>query len=309
MNKIYPQWLNSDKLTKSEKEELTKLTPQEIDAYFSEQPLVFGTAGVRGKMGMGTQRMNRFTYGQLASAYALYIQAKFPDPRVVIGHDNRHNSDKFAELCADILSSYGIKVLLFKHNHLMPTPIISYAIRQTKSSGGIIITASHNPKEYNGFKIYNPDGGQVLPKVVDEITINFEKQDNIINYKFHPNRHLISQMDNKLIKRYFTDALSALVNTGFINVQKDYPIVFTGHHGTSSKLLPKFLKSLKFNIKPVRSQCFYDAEFTNSPISNPETIDSFAASFAYANSLNAKICIGVDPDADRMAIAIKKDGQ
>jgi phosphomannomutase len=260
-------------------------------------------------MGLGTQRMNRFTYGQLASAYALYIQAKFPEPQVVIGHDNRHNSDKFAELCADILSSYGIKVLLFKHNHLMPTPIISYAIRQTKSSGGIIITASHNPKEYNGFKIYNPDGGQVLPKTVDEITVHFEQQDNIINYKFHANRHLISQIDNKIITRYFADAHSALVNTGFIEVPKDYPIVFTGHHGTSSKLLPKFLKSLKFNIKPVRSQCFYDPDFKNSPISNPETIDSFAASFAYADSINSRICIGVDPDADRMAIAIKKHGQ
>jgi phosphomannomutase len=260
-------------------------------------------------MGLGTQRMNRFTYAQLASAYALYIQSKFTNPQVVIGHDNRMCSDKFSELCADILSSYGIRVLLFKHNHLMPTPIISYAIRQTQSSGGIIITASHNPKEYNGFKIYNPDGGQVLPKTVDEIAINFESAENIINYKYHTNKHLIGHVDNKIIKRYFTDALSTLVNPNFISTPKHYPIVFTGHHGTSSKLLPKFLKQLKFNIKPVRSQCFYDATFKNSPISNPETIDSFTASFQYADKIGSKICIGVDPDADRMAIAIKHHNQ
>jgi phosphomannomutase len=270
----------------------------------------FGTAGVRGKMGMGTIRMNRFTYANLAQAYAKYIVTQYgKNKSIVIGHDNRLNSDKFALLVADVISSFGVKVLLFAKNQLMPTPIVSYAIRQTKSVGGLIITASHNPKEYNGFKAYHDDGGQVLPGVANAIVKNFLKPLDVINYTCTPKRSLITYLSNDIVDKYLKDARVVLLNKNIISKNKSYPIVFTSHHGTASKLLPKFLKQLKFNVKPVPQQTFFSASFVNSPISNPEVMESFDLSLKLANKVKSDIAIGVDPDADRMAICIKHNDE
>jgi phosphomannomutase len=298
--------MNSKNVSFKEKEEMKLLTPEEINTYFSSTQFKFGTAGIRGKMGTGTQRLNRFTYTQLADAYGEYVLKIFKkNKKIVIGHDNRKDSNTFAQICANVLSSKGIEVYLFHRNELMPTPIISYAIRSLNASGGIIVTASHNPKEYNGFKVYNPDGGQILPPVAEEITNFFVSNEEILNLQFKPKKSNISYIENSLIQEYFKDASQAIVSDFFDNEKKKYPIVFTGHHGTSCKLLPKFLKKFGFNIKPLASQCFYDSNFVNSPNSNPETIDSFEASIKYANEIDSKIIIGIDPDADRMAICIK----
>jgi phosphomannomutase len=295
-------------LSKKEKQEILALSEKEIDVFFSDAHQVFGTAGVRGFMGMGTQKMNRFTYTNLAQAYGKYLfQTYGENASVVIGYDNRINSKYFAKLCALVISSFKIRVLLFKH--LSPTPIVSYAIRQTASVGGVIITASHNPKEYNGFKAYHNDGGQILPDVVKKI-IGFVKPANdILNIKYEPIKDYVSFIDKKIVTKYLQDIESVLVNKNVINTQKPFPIIFTGHHGTASKLLPKFLRKLNFQVYPVRKQCFYNAYFKNSPAPNPENEKSFELAIIQAEKNNSKIIIGVDPDADRMAVMIKHNGQ
>ena len=155
-NKIYTDWKNLKNISKELKNDLDKISLEEIKAFFKDEKMHFGTAGIRGVMGAGTHKMNIYTYQQMAEGYARYINKHFPkNPSVVIGHDNRINSDLFSLVCANVLTTFGIKVYLFKNNHLTPTPIISFAIRFLNASGGIIVTASHNPKEYNGFKAYN----------------------------------------------------------------------------------------------------------------------------------------------------------
>jgi phosphomannomutase len=259
-------------------------------------------------MGMGSQKMNRFTYTNLAQAYGKYLLETYGDnASIVIGYDNRINSKKFAKLCALVIGSFKIRVLLFKH--LMPTPIISYAIRQTASVGGVIITASHNPKQYNGFKAYHNDGGQILPDVVSKISVHLKSAQDLLNIQYQPIKDYITYVDKHIIKKYMDDVQQALVNKNIINNAKTFPIVFTGHHGTAVKLLPKFLRSLNFEIYPVKKQCCYNAFFKNSPAPNPENEKSFDLAIIQAQKVNSKIIIGVDPDADRMAIMIKHNEQ
>ena len=307
MNKIYQDWLKSSKVSIQNKNIMKKMSPEMIDNYFSDQPLSFGTAGIRSTMGPGTRQLNEFVYTQLVFGYAKYLLSINKKNLVIVGHDNRKNSDKYCLLVAKILSSFGIKVLLFNKNNLMPTPIISYAIRKLKCSGGIIITASHNPKNYNGFKVYNPDGGQILPDVANKIQKLMPKNKDLLNLEWKEKKNLISYLNDDVINSYFIEAKQAIVNKKILSINKKYPIVFTGHHGTSCKLLPKFMKLLKFNIKPYQKQCFYNSDFVNSKISNPEDIKSFDDSIKYANSIKSDFIIGIDPDADRMAALIKKN--
>ena len=309
-NKIYLEWLHSKNVPDKAKKVISKNTQEEIDLYFSKDHMHFGTAGIRGLIGPGTMRVNRFTYAQFCFGYAKYLLKRFgKKSSVVIGHDNRYMSDEFSKICANVMTSFGIKVYLFKNNHLTPTPIISYCIRQLKATGGIIVTASHNPKNYNGFKVYNPDGGQILPDVADQIEKNMPSSIGLTNIKYKPNNKLISYISEDLIKKYFKDVQKVLINKSFAKKVKKWPVIVTCHHGTASKYLPEFLKSLHFNVIPVKEQCYPDPKFTNSPSSNPEDIKSFDLSIKYANKYHANICIGVDPDADRMAVLLKHKGK
>lgn len=310
INKIYELWRNNKFLPKDLKADLKKLSQEEINAYFKAEKMHFGTAGIRGIMGAGTHKMNIFTYQQMAHGYAKYIIKHFPkNPSVVIGHDNRINSDLFCITCANVLTSFGIKVYLFENNHLTPTPIISFAIRFLNANGGIIVTASHNPKEYNGFKAYNPDGGQILPDAANEIEKIMPQPESILNNVYIGDKNLLAEIDDKVIDVYFQEAKKALVKRGIINIKKSEPIILTTHHGTASNYLPKFLKELNFNIIPVKEQCFVNSGFINSPSSNPEYFDSFDLSIKLAQKQKAKLLIGVDPDADRMAIMVKHNNQ
>ncbi len=305
-NKIYESWKKNKFLPKDLKADLSRINKKEINVFFKAEKMHFGTAGIRGIMGAGTHKMNIFTYQQMAEGYAKYIVKHFPKQQsVVIGHDNRMNSDLFSITCANVLTSFGIKVYLFKENHLTPTPIISFAIRHLKTSGGIIVTASHNPKEYNGFKAYNPDGGQILPDVANEIEKLMPQSTSILNNMYIGNDKLLVEIDDKIIDIYFKEAKKALVKEKIIGFKKPEPIILTTHHGTASNYLPKFLKQLNFNVYPVKKQCFVNDKFINSPSSNPEYFNSFDLSIKLAKKLKSKLLIGVDPDADRMAVMIK----
>ncbi|MCF0227695.1 MAG: phospho-sugar mutase [Malacoplasma sp.] len=309
-NKVYLEWLHSKNIDDKTKNEIKKYTQEEVDLFFTKEHMHFGTAGIRGLIGPGTTKMNKFTYAQFCIGYAKYLKKHFPrNTSVVIGHDNRMFSDIYSMVCADVMTSFGIKVYLFEKNHLTPTPIISYCIRQLKTSGGIIVTASHNPKNYNGYKIYNPDGGQILPDVAAEVESYLPSCVGLTKIKYKPNKKLIKYIPEKLVDKYFKDVQKALVHKSFVNKTKKWPVIVTCHHGTASKYLPKFLKSLHFNVIPVKEQCFFDPKFSNSPSSNPEAFNSFELSIKYANKYKANICIGVDPDADRMAVLLKHNGK
>ncbi len=311
MNNIYLQWLNSFLTTNEEKEEMRNFSQKEIELYFNEKPLKFGTAGIRATMGPGTNQMNKYVYRQLAEGYAKFIRKNSTSkvPTILVAHDNRKNSDKFAFECAKVLSSFKIKAILFDKNKLLATPIVSYFIRKYEMDGAIIITASHNPKNYNGFKVYNSTGGQVCEEEANEIESYFPKNESILENIYVLNEEYIGYLNEDSILEYFKDARSCLVKTD-VNEDKDFPIIFTAHHGTASYELPNFLNSLGYsNIIPVSEQCFPNSDFVNSPSSNPEEKESFDLSKQYADRTNAKIILGVDPDADRLAVVIKDNNE
>lgn len=309
-NKIYGDWLRSNRFTESAKNQLKDLSNSYIEQNFKDEKMKFGTAGIRAKMGPGTLRINSITYQQMAHGFAEHIISRWGNnASVVIGHDNRMNANIYSMVCAKVLTSYGIKVFLFKNNELKATPIVSYMITKLQLQGGIIITASHNPKDYLGFKVYNETGGQILPHEETSITNFMPNSEKIIFQQYIANDELISYIDDQYVEDYFNDATSCLIKTD-VDSPKMFPVIFSAHHGTASYDMPDFLKSLNYlNIIPVVEQCFPDPNFTNSPCSNPEDPISFELSLKYAKKFSAKTMLAVDPDADRLAVAILHEGE
>jgi phosphomannomutase len=274
--------------------------------------LQFGTAGIRALMGMGTTRLNNYTCAQIFHAYAKYLKKYYTvgDIKILIGHDNRNNSFGFSMLAARVFNSYGIKVVLFKKNILIPTPIVSYTIRSIGAAGGINITASHNPKEYNGIKFYLSDGTQITTEDV-EISQLMCNPNEIINTNFNFELTNVEYLSNNIISQYFYDAKNAQIDHISVhNDQKKYPIIVATNQGTMSKLFPKYIKKiLGFKkVHPVKNQAKIDPNFTFTPYPNPEDPRSFEQAKILADRKNSDICIGVDPDGDRMAVCIKKNG-
>lgn len=311
----YENWLKAKQVDQDLKKQIKEMSASERKKAFSQKQLQFGTAGIRAKIGPGTQYLNVFVYQQMAVGYAKYIlQKKFKKPTVVIGHDNRLYSDKFAKVCAKVLTAYGIDVLMFENNKLMPTPIISYAITRFKAAGGINITASHNPKTDNGFKAYNHLGAQILPPDAQIIVRNMPPSESILFFSIPQNKGAITYINYDKITREYFDVVAkkAIINQEWFFSRKNaafkrLPIVFTGHHGTTSELMPQFLKFLGFKkVYVVPSQKKIDPDFPGSPISNPEDERSFDAAIRLAEKKGATIIIGCDPDGDRMAIGFRK---
>lgn len=304
MNNIYKTWLNHINVSDDLKKQMKKMDAKTVDAAFSSKPLKFGTAGYRAIMGPGTTFLNVHTYQQLASGYAKFIlkNSKSSSPTVLIAHDNRANANEFSYAIIAVLTSYGIKVKLFKDNLPMLTPIVSYCVRKLKLDGAINITASHNPKEYNGFKAYNSTGAQVTNEEANQISSLCLKWDEILNAKFIINHNMISYISESVIDRYLKKIKKSLF---FNKVDKKQNIIYSCHHGAGSRYVANFLRSLGHNIIDVKEQNYFDESFTNSPFPNPEDSKSFELSLEYARKYNASIMLGVDPDADRLAVAIK----
>ncbi len=304
-NKFKTQWLDSPFVSNEEKEIIKKYSDEELKTYFAEKQMKFGTAGIRAVMGPGTNLLNKFTYRQLAEGYAKFLLSKNEHPKVIIAHDNRRNNHVFTNECARVLTSFGIEVNLFEEDEMLATPIVSYLIRNLELDGGIIVTASHNPKEYNGFKVYNKTGGQVLPDEANLIESFFPANEGLLEPKYEINHNLIKYIPRTKVIDYYEAAKSCLIKTDVI-ADKKFPVIFTAHHGTASKTLPKFLEIIGYsNIIPVIEQCFEDCDFKNSDCSNPEEKKSFELALEYAQKHDAKIMLGVDPDADRLAVVIK----
>ena len=274
-----------------------------VDAFY--QNLEFGTGGLRGIMGAGTNRMNKYIVGMATQGFANYILKAFPGKQcsVVVGHDCRNNGRMFAETVADIFSANGIKVYLFES--LRPTPEISFAIRQLGAQAGVNVTASHNPREYNGYKAYWDDGAQVLSPhdtgIIDEVnkvTIN--------DVKFEGNKELIEIIGGEMDWDYILAVKEAMVDQDVILRQKDLNIVYSAMHGTGRHIVPMALRSWGFqNIHVVPEQMVIDGDFPTVVSPNPENAEAMTLGMKLGTRLNADLVIASDPDADRLAIVVR----
>ncbi len=277
-----------------------------IDAFY--QNLEFGTGGLRGIMGAGTNRMNKYIVGMATQGFANYILKAFPgrkDLAVVVGHDCRNNGRMFAETVADIFSANGIKVYLFES--LRPTPEISFAIRQLGCQAGVNVTASHNPREYNGYKAYWEDGAQVLAPhdkgIIDEVN-----KVTIDQVKFEGNKELIDIIGGEMDWDYIQAVKEAMVDQDVILRHKDLNIVYSPMHGTGRVIIPEALRSWGFqNIHVVPEQMVIDGNFPTVVSPNPENAEAMTLGMKLGTRLNADLVIASDPDADRLAIASDPD--
>lgn len=277
-----------------------------IDAFYKN--LEFGTGGLRGIMGAGTNRMNVYIVGMATQGFANYILKAFPgrtDLSVVVGHDCRNNGRLFAETVANIFSANGIKAYLFES--LRPTPEISFAIRQLGAQAGVNVTASHNPKEYNGYKAYWDDGAQVLAPhdtgIIEEVN-----KVTIDDVKFTPNKDLIEIIGGEMDVDYLMAVKEAMVDQEVINRQKELNIVYSPLHGTGRVIIPAALRTWGFqNIHVVAEQMVIDGNFPTVVSPNPENSEAMTMGMNLGTKLNADLVIASDPDADRLAIVCRND--
>ena len=300
-------WLNDDYFDQATKDELLAIRNNEgeIEERFYKE---FGTGGLRGVIGAGTNRMNIYTVGAATQGLSNYLNKCFKDKEqisVVVGYDCRNNSDKFARISADIFSANGIKVYLF--DDLRPTPEVSFAIRHFGCQSGINITASHNPREYNGYKAYWDDGAQVLAPhdtaIIDEV--NKVTVDDI---KFEGNKELIQIIGADVDKIYLDMVHSISIDPEVIKRQKDLSIVYTPLHGAGRVLIPSSLKEWGFeNVNCVPEQMVKDGNFPTVVSPNPENAEALSMAIALAKKIDADIVMASDPDADRVGMACKDD--
>jgi phosphoglucomutase len=302
-------WLegNYDAETKAAIKDMIENNPQElIESFYRD--LEFGTGGLRGIMGIGSNRMNKYTVGAATQGFANYLKANFPDRnpiKVAIAYDSRNNSPYFAQITADVFSANGIKVYLF--NKLRPTPELSFAIRHFQCQGGIVITASHNPKEYNGYKAYWEDGGQLISPHDKNVIAEVEKIIDISEVKFQGNKDLIQLIGEETDKIYLDRVKELSLAPDAIKRQKDFKIVYTPLHGTGVTLVPQALKLFGFEkVYMVDEQAVADGNFPTVKSPNPEESAALAMAIEKAKQLNADLVMATDPDADRVGIAIRK---
>lgn len=302
-------WLidSVDEATQNEIKALIAQDPKTlIESFYTD--LDFGTGGLRGVMGAGTNRINRYTIGMATQGLANYILSKFSkeESSVAIAYDSRNNSKFYAQTAADVLSANGIKVFMF--SELRPTPLLSFAVRELGCKAGIVITASHNPPEYNGYKVYWEDGAQVLPPhdkgIIDEV----RAVQGISAVKFTANSALIHTIDESVEKAYLKKLNEIILSKEEIKSASGLKIVFTPIHGTGVTMVPKALNALGFaNVLLVEEQAIPDGNFPTVKSPNPEEKDALQMALDLAQRENADMLFGTDPDADRVGIAVRND--
>ncbi|HZE86364.1 MAG TPA: phospho-sugar mutase [Puia sp.] len=300
-------WLNGnyDQATKDEIIRLQKENPAELTESFYRS-LEFGTGGLRGIMGVGTNRMNKYTLGMATQGYANYLKKSFPgqEVRVAIAHDSRNNSRFFAETTANIFAANGIKVFLFQS--LRPTPELSFTIRTLHCQGGVVCTASHNPKEYNGYKAYWDDGGQLVPPHDGNVMKEVEKIASVAEVKWSGGEANISMIGKDMDEAYIAMVRSLSVYPEIIEKQHNLRIVYTPIHGTGIKLVPEVLQRFGFsNVHVVDEQAQPDGNFPTVIYPNPEESEAMSIGLKKARQIDADILLGTDPDADRVGIGVR----
>lgn len=301
----YALWLASKEVSADEKKQIASYTVFEReDAFFKD--VEFGTAGMRGILGPGTNRINRFTVGRATVAMGLYLQQAFPGRAlsgVVIAHDNRHQSRTLTLLVAGILNRMGFRSFIF--NDLRPTPELSFAVRTQKAIGGIMITASHNPKEYNGFKVYDENGCQLTPQKLTPLLKILATLPEPLSVKvpaaltIEKTIELPLTLDDEYLRRVEGIQVNPSLD------KKDFNIVFSPQHGASYDLAPRLYKKLGYRVHVVAKQAKPDPDFSGTLSPNPEEEKAYIESYALAKTVNADLILMADPDADRVGLAFK----
>ncbi len=300
-------WINGnyDQETKNEIARLQKEAPEELaDAFYRD--LEFGTGGLRGIMGVGTNRVNKYTIGMATQGFANYLKKTYgnEEVKVAIAHDSRNNSRFFAETTAHVFAANGIKVFLFES--LRPTPELSFAIRNLGCKGGVVCTASHNPKEYNGYKAYWNDGGQLVPPHDTNVIKEVEAIKSVDDIKFTGGDANITILGKDMDNAYMDMVKSLSVYPDVIASEHDLKIVYTPIHGTGITLVPEVLKRFGFtNVTIVTEQATPDGNFPTVNYPNPEESETMSIGLKKAKELDADILLGTDPDADRVGIGVK----
>ena len=306
----YEKWVNSPNLDSRYTETLENMTPEEKnDAFYTT--IKFGTAGMRGLLGPGTNRINIHTIRKATQGFADYIKENGPkacEEGVAIGYDNRHMSKELAFDCADLLAKNGIKAYVFES--LRPTPELSFAVRHLGCFGGIMITASHNPRQYNGYKLYDSKGCQLIPSLAeqviekvnaidDELAISSEISDDV-------REELVTVIGEDVDRPYYEAVKSIQLNP---DVEKSISIVFSPEHGTANVPVRTIYEETGYNCIPVLEQCTPDPDFSNTPTPNPEQAGAYELALEYAKKNDADIILVCDPDADRMGVGVKHNGE
>lgn len=304
-------WLNGnfDAATKDEVRRLQKEKPDELaDAFYKN--LEFGTGGLRGIMGVGTNRMNKYTVGMATQGYVNYLKQCFESQvRVAIAYDSRNNSRFFAETAANVFAANGAKVFLFED--MRPTPELSFAIRTLGCQGGVVCTASHNPKEYNGYKAYWDDGSQLVPPHDKNVIKEVDKIASVDDVKWTGGEANVVLIGKELDEQYMEMVKGLSVYPEIIAKHRDMKIVYTSIHGTGIKMVPPVLDRFGFkNVHIVKEQAEPDGNFPTVAYPNPEESEAMSLGLKLAEELDADILCGTDPDADRIAIGVKdNDGK
>lgn len=302
----YEYWLTFDDNTKNELESITD--KKEIEDRFYKD-LEFGTGGLRGIMGAGANRMNKYTVGKATKGLCEYLKNEFAGEKsVVIAYDSRNNSKAFAECAAEVLCYNGIKTFLFEE--IMPTPVLSFSVRYLNCNAGIVITASHNPKEYNGYKVYDKYGCQLVPQYADKVISYINNVKDIKSVK-HMNLNMA------LSNGYLTYIGDEVLNSYISEVEKmavykeasDLKIVYTPLHGTGNIPVRKVLSDMSFDVSVVKEQAVADGNFTTVRSPNPEEKDALNMALEQAKIANADLVIGTDPDCDRVGVGVLHNGE
>lgn len=306
-------WLNGnyDDETKAEIRKMmdagqeTELT----DAFYKD--LEFGTGGLRGIMGVGANRVNKYTFGAATQGFSNHLKKQYPDQdiKVAIAYDCRNNSDTLAMMVAEVFSANGIYVYFFLS--LRPTPELSYAVRELGCQGGVVLTASHNPKEYNGYKAYGPDGGQLVPPHDKSVMNEVRAITDVSDIKFGGSHDNIEKIDSAIDDKYLDELVALSISKDAIQRQKDMKIVFSPIHGTGGVLVPPVLKKFGFeNVILVEEQMEYNGDFPTVVYPNPEEEEALSMALAKAKATGADLVMATDPDADRVGIAVRNtDGE
>ena len=299
-------WKDFKDLEPNLKKELESMDDNQLKEAFTDD-LEFGTGGLRGILGAGTNRMNIYIVMKATLGFGRYLLKQSPvagQRGVAISHDNRHQSVEFARKSAEVLSTLGFRVFLFEA--LRPTPELSYAVRNFKCIGGIMITASHNPKEYNGYKIYDETGCQLIPAEADKVIAEIEKIDNYFEIDSSKNHELIYYIGKDVDDKYIEDVKKIILRP---NLKKDFKLVYTPLHGTGQVFAPQVLQSVGYDVVPLACQMTCDPDFSGVKTSNPENKEAYDEAIELAKKIGAKIVLATDPDADRLGIAVEHNGE
>lgn len=301
----YGRWLKSSHLDEALRREMEQMTPQMIEDSFYTN-IEFGTAGMRGVMGAGTNRINIHTIRKATEGFARYLE-EIPGAKergIAIGYDNRHDSRRYAFDSAAVLAGHGIRSYVF--DSLCPTPELSFAVRYYHCAGGIMITASHNPKQYNGYKLYDEKGCQLVPALADEVSRYVGEVTDELTVGTLPESSFIEVIGGEIDRAYFEAVKAIRINP---EERKELKVVFSPEHGTANIPVRTILSECGFEVIPVEEQCTPDPDFSMTPTPNPEQKGAYELALRYARETDADIILVCDPDADRMGVGVRHNDE